>query len=195
MMNLAGKILIVALFVMSMMFATFSIMVYASHRNWKEEIQRATPVGGQDVGLNEQYKRKTVENEHLTTQRNNLEEQLLNEKAAKIQALTRLEAMSVALNAEYAAKAEQLKTNEAQLVANTTKLHTSESELAKLTSEVNDSRGKIARSQDETKAQINRSIKLNDKLATATGQLAVLQERNEQLNSDVKQAQQRGGPP
>jgi len=193
-MNLAGKILIVALFVMSMMFATFSIMVYASHRNWKEEIQRATPVGGQDVGLKEQYKSKTVENEHLTTQRNNLEEQLLNEKAAKIQALTRLEATSVALNAEYAAKAEQLKTNEAQLVANTTKLHTSESELAKLTSEVNDSRGKIARSQDETKAQINRSIKLNDKLATATGQLAVLQERNEQLNSDVKQAQQRGEP-
>jgi hypothetical protein len=108
-------------------------MVYASHRNWKEEISRAMPVGNQDVGLKEQYNRKTVANERLTTQRNNLEEQLLNEKAAKIQALTRLEAMSIALNAEYAARAEQLKTNEAQLAANTTKLHASESDLAKFT--------------------------------------------------------------
>ena len=66
-MNLAGKILVVALFIMSLMFATFSIMVYASHRNWRDEIMRAAPVGNQDVGLKEQYNRKTVENEHLTT--------------------------------------------------------------------------------------------------------------------------------
>jgi len=191
MMNLAGKILIVTLFVLSMMFATFSIMIYSSHRNWRDEITRTTPLGNQDVGLKEQYNRKTVENEHLTTQRNNLEDQLLNEKSMKIQALTRLEAMSIALNAEYAARAEQLKTKETELAANTAKLHASETELAKLTSEVNDKRAQIARSQAETKTQLNRSLSLNDKLAIATGQLTVLQERNEQLSADVKQAQQR----
>ena len=103
-MNLAGKILVVALFIMSAMFATFSIMVYSAQHNWRDEIVRTAPVGNEDVGLKEQYNRKTVENERLTTQRNNLEEQLRNDKGLKIQALTNLEAMSVALNAEFAAR-------------------------------------------------------------------------------------------
>ena len=194
-MNLAGKILVVIVFVMSLMFATFSIMVYASHRNWREEIVRANPIGNQDVGLKEVYNRKTVENEHLTTQRNNLEEQLLSQKAETIKALTSLETMSVALRSEFATKAEQLKTKEAQLAANTVDLHKAEAELQELTAKVNQLRGEIAAAEQQTDEQIKRSVSLNDKLATASGQLAVLQERNEQLSSDVKQAKQRGGTP
>jgi chromosome segregation ATPase len=194
-MNLAGKILVVALFIMSLMFATFSIMVYASHRNWREEIVRAAPVGNQDVGLKEQYNRKTTENEHLTTQRNNLEEQSKNEKGMRIQDLIALEVMTSALKTEYATKAEQLKTKETQLAANTVDLHKSEAELKELTSQVNQLRTQIAAAQQATGEQIKLSVALNDKLATASGQLAVLQERNEQLSSDVKQAKQRGGTP
>ncbi len=151
---------------------------------------RTAPVGNEDVGLKEQYNRKTVENERLTTQRNNLEDQLRNDKGLKIQALTTLEAMSVALNAEFATRAEQLKAKEAELAANTTKLHASETQLADLTNEVGNLRNQIAQTQDETKAQINRSLTLNDKLANTTGQLSVLQERNDQLKSEVQQAQQ-----
>jgi chromosome segregation ATPase len=192
-MNLAGKILIVALFIMSAMFATFSIMVYSAQHNWHDEITRTAPIGSQDVGLKEQYKNKTVENERLTTQRNNLEEQLRNDKGLKIQALTTLEAMSVALYTEFATRAEQLKAKEAELAANTTKLHASETQLADLTNQVSNLRNQIAQTQDETKAQINRSLTLNDKLANTTGQLSVLQERNEQLKSEVRQAQPQPG--
>jgi chromosome segregation ATPase len=194
-MNLAGKILVVALFIMSLMFATFSIMVYASHRNWREEIMRAAPVGNQDVGLKEQYNRKTTENEHLATQRNNLEEQSKNEKGMRIQDLIALEVMTSALKTEYATKAQELKTKETQLAANTVDLHKSEAELKELTSQVNQLRTQIAAAQDATGEQIKISVSLNDKLATARGQLAVLQERNDQLSSDVKQAKQRGGTP
>jgi chromosome segregation ATPase len=193
-MNLAGKILVVALFIMSLMFATFSIMVYASHRNWREEIVRAAPVGNQDVGLREQHKRKTEENERLTKERNNLEEQSKNEKGMRIQDLIALEVMTSALKTEYAAKAQELKTKETQLAANTVDLHKSEAELKELTSQVNQLRTQIAAAQQATSEQIKLSVSLNDKLATASGQLAVLQERNEQLSSDVKQAKQRGGP-
>ncbi len=39
-MNLVGKIFVVLIFVMSIVFAAFSIMVYATHTNWRQEILR-----------------------------------------------------------------------------------------------------------------------------------------------------------
>ena len=44
-MNLVGKIFVVCIFVMSMVFASFSIMVYATHTNWRDEIYHTTPIG------------------------------------------------------------------------------------------------------------------------------------------------------
>jgi chromosome segregation ATPase len=147
-------------------------------------------MGSQGVGWKERYTQKTQENERLTTERNNLELQLNAEKAAKIQALGKLEEMNGSLKREYATKNEQLKAKETELAANTVALHTAEKNLADLTTEVQTLRNEIAASQHETDEQIKRAISLNDRLAVASGQLSVFKERNEQLVMDVSKAKQ-----
>ena len=38
-MNLFGKVLVVLIFVMSIVFMTFTMLVYSTHRNWKELVE------------------------------------------------------------------------------------------------------------------------------------------------------------
>ena len=40
-MNLIGKIFTVLIFVMSIVFMTMAIMVYATHKNWRDVVHRA----------------------------------------------------------------------------------------------------------------------------------------------------------
>ena len=39
-MNLLGKIFIVAIMIMSVVFMTLALMVYATHKNWKDVVER-----------------------------------------------------------------------------------------------------------------------------------------------------------
>ena len=98
-MNLIGKIFIVLIFIMSLMFATFSIMVYTTHVNWRQEILR-TPAevrGAQQPGYKFQLEQARTENARLNDELASLTNQLNAEKAAKIQALAKSEATIQAL--------------------------------------------------------------------------------------------------
>lgn len=44
-MNLVGKIFVLLIFIMSLVFMSTAVMVYATHRNWKEESTRAKQNG------------------------------------------------------------------------------------------------------------------------------------------------------
>ncbi|HEY2881954.1 MAG TPA: hypothetical protein VGJ15_05960, partial [Pirellulales bacterium] len=76
-MNLVGKIFVVLIFIMSIMFAAFSIMVYSTHKNWRDEIVRtsADARGNQSPGWKERYTKKEEENAKLKNERNDLEMQ------------------------------------------------------------------------------------------------------------------------
>jgi hypothetical protein len=189
-MNLVGRIFVVLILIMSIVFATFSIMVYATHTNWREEIMRtaAEVRGNQSVGYKERLKEAREENAKLTNERTEMELQLNAEKTAKIQALAKLEAKNSALEAERNEKSQQLAAKEKELAANTNALHVAQNNLSNLTTEVQKLRDDIAASQRETDEQIKKSTDLADKLAVASGTLANLQERNTQLTMDVSKA-------
>ncbi len=191
-MNLIGKIFIVLIFVMSLMFATFSIMVYTTHVNWRQEIVR-TPSetrGTQQPGYKYQLEQARAESARLNDEISSLNTQLNAEKAAKIQALAKSEATIQALSAEKKTADDQLKAKETELAANTETLRATQANLSNLTGEVKKLRDEVADAQRETDEQIKKATSLTDKLAIATGQLAVLKERNEQLAIDVTKAKQ-----
>ena len=52
-MNLVGKIFVVLIFVMSLVFMAFAMAVYATHRNWREEVTRPRErsAAGKELGL------------------------------------------------------------------------------------------------------------------------------------------------
>jgi hypothetical protein len=187
-MNLVGKIFVVLIFVMSIVFATFSIMVYSTHTNWRDEIMRTQPVGAKGPGWKVRFNQLTEENAKLKGDRDNLEKALSAEKTAKIQALSKAENEIARLNQENTQTAQQLKTKEEELTSNNNALHTAEENLKALTGEVQQLRGEIAASQKETDEQIKKAIDLQDQLTQAKGTLAILKERNDQLVMDVSKA-------
>ena len=90
-MNLVGKIFIVLIFVMSLLWMGFSVAVYATHKNWKEVVENPEATPGKPLGLKPQLDRQKEHNEELKTQADKLANELAAEQAAKRQSLTKLE--------------------------------------------------------------------------------------------------------
>ena len=79
-MNLVGKIFVVLIFVMSLVFMTAAMLVYAMHRNWREEVLNP------QTGLNRKYVDLQAHNKELTDQLDKLKQQVAAEKNAQRQA-------------------------------------------------------------------------------------------------------------
>lgn len=92
-MNLVGKILTVLIFVMSIVFASMAVMVYATHRNWYDVVTRTpenTPTG-QKPGLKFQLQQETDRRKHLDLDLERLEKQLTEERQARDTQVAQLE--------------------------------------------------------------------------------------------------------
>ena len=71
-MNLVGKIFTVLIFVMSITFMTMAIMVYATHKNWRDVVVASKTV----TGLKPQLDTVKKENDDLKSQKEKLEKDL-----------------------------------------------------------------------------------------------------------------------
>ena len=90
-MNLVGKIFIVLIFVMSICWMITSVAVYSTHQNWKDLVENPDASSGKPLGLKPQLQQAQERNQELKDQKTNLEEELALAKAAKRQALNKLE--------------------------------------------------------------------------------------------------------
>ena len=57
-MNLVGKIFTVLIFVMSLVFMTFAIMVYATQKNWKLVVDNSQDTVERPLGLSQRLIRR-----------------------------------------------------------------------------------------------------------------------------------------
>ncbi len=92
-MNLVGKIFTVLIFVMSLVFMSFAVAVYATHRNWREIVmlpaQEAT--GGKELGLKFQLENARAVSSELRDRLEKMEQELEQEKIAHRNAVSKLE--------------------------------------------------------------------------------------------------------
>jgi len=183
-MNLVGKIFVVLILLMSIVFATFSIMVYATHRNWRDEVLK------QGVGWKDRYHQKSDEAAQAKADRDNMALQLNAQTYATNQTVGKLETTIRDISKAYAQKSDDYNAKASALAANTDALHAAEKNVEDLTREVKNLRTEIAGSQRETDEQIKLANSLNDKLVVASGQLAVFKQRNDQLVMDVSKSKQ-----
>jgi hypothetical protein len=103
-MNWLGKVFVVLILVMSLVFMGLAMAVYATHKNWKDIIDGPN-------GLATQLQTANQENERLKAQHNRRVEELDAEVAAAEQQVRKLEAERVGLiarNAEFQAERDQL---------------------------------------------------------------------------------------
>jgi len=174
-MNFFGKILTGLICIVSLFLMWVSIVVYATHKNWKEDA----------TALQTQLDQTRTENTKLQSERQNLESQLKAEIEASQQEVRKLESERVALlgqNSTIQSELDQLRQKER---ANTAAVASTQSNNEKLTAEVEVLRKQIRENQQNRDEAYATMIEATDKLHQAQGEVSSLKERNIQLVGDL----------
>src|SRR5690349_20616945 len=90
-MNMVGRIFVVGILIMSLMFMTTSVIVYSTHKNWEEAAKK----------LKADLTAKTTENNDLTARMTALTEETQAEQARLKGDLAKLDVQRSELNKEY----------------------------------------------------------------------------------------------
>lgn len=177
-MNLFGKILTILVLIMSIVFMSFTMMTYATHRNWRDAHRKVTT---QLNGVQDQMKQKQIEVDRVGAL-------LTAERAARSKALASLEQKSNDLNqllAAEEAKSQSLQTN-ARLSEQTAQ--TAQTEMERLKNEVNALREDLKLAQQATNDKLRLASVLQDKLNQTEGQLKRVTERREVMRTQLSRA-------
>ena len=93
-MNLLGKIFTLLIFIMSLVFMSFAVAVYSTHKNWREMVLLSREEAqklGKPVGLKWQLQDAQKLREEVENQRARLDEELKAEKAARQNDVSKLQ--------------------------------------------------------------------------------------------------------
>ena len=174
-MNFFGKILTGLICIVALFLMCVSIMVYATHKNWKADAD----------ALETQLDQATATNDQLQSERRSLESRLKAEIEAAQQEVRKLESERVALmtqNSTIQSVLDQLRQKER---ANTAAVASTQANNEKLTAEVEILREQIREHQQSRDEAFATMIKATDQLHQAQGELTSVHERNRQLVSDL----------
>jgi chromosome segregation ATPase len=189
-MNLVGKIFVVLILVMSVVFMAFAMAGYASHKNWWEVVYNDQPTPDKPLGLAGQLREAQEYNKKLSDQAERLKQQYDAEKTAKIQAIAKLE------NESEVAKGE-LKALEAKLAALEKAKGEAEAAMnamqAKITGdrkELELQRKTVEEAQKDRNAHFKEVVRLTEELNQAVNERDLLKKRTVELRKDLVKANQ-----
>jgi hypothetical protein len=186
-MTLVGKIFTVLIFVMSTVFLAFSVMVFATHKNWKELATNTVTTGGKKLGLEQQLANMTQLKRDADTQIQKLKDEYRVETAARAHAIAALHTRLVKADGELANKQRELET----LLAN----HTQVSEAAKLAqdrltaleTEIAGIRADLRSTEKDLDSKVLEVVKLTDDLNQAITLRNTEMEKNTQAVLQIAQ--------
>jgi len=189
-MNLVGKIFIVLIFIMSLVFMSFVVAVYATHKNWKEVVLRPENEvkPGKELGLKFQLDQSKARNQELNDQLDKLKQEVTTEKAAKRQQLSKLETENDELRKERDQQQKDLAKLEQQVRDAVAAMESTQKNATALRGEVDGLREEIRATQKDRDAQFTRVVQLTDELHQTVGQLKSAQARSTQLAADYANA-------
>ena len=174
-MNLLGKIFVVLIVVLSIVFMTLALAVYATHKNWKYE---AAALGTQLQEANARF-------EQLQGQYNDLESRLTAERDTERQRLAKSEAERDALiqrNAGIQSELDQLKAERRDATA---AVAVTQQNNQRLADEVSTLRDDIRSNQQARDRAFATTLEATEELHQVKGQLDSTLERSRQLTSQV----------
>jgi hypothetical protein len=174
-MNWLGKVFVVVILIMSLVFMGLAMAVYATHKNWKVE----------NEALNKQLAEAKAENTRLETEHNRKVEDLEREKTIAIQQATKLEQERVALverNLQAQTELEGLRQNQREHIA---AVASTQAINQNLSGEVTDLRGKVRDEQQKRDRVFKTALDATEQLHQAAGEYERAKEENQQLTSQV----------
>jgi hypothetical protein len=181
-MNLVGKIFVILIAVMSLVFMSFAMAVYATHKNWRDVITNP------DTGFQKELKDQQARNKELTDELAKKIHDLEAERQAKTEALTKLETELTAKKEELEArkqKQDELEKSERAIAAAMSTTQTNATDYRKSLETL---RADILQAQRERDAHFNEVVKLTDQFNQLENDRKQLSDRNVELVKDMARA-------
>jgi hypothetical protein len=174
-MNWLGKVFVVVILIMSLVFMGLALAVYATHKNWQQV----------SVDLKKKLTDAQAENTRLQTEHNRRVEDLTRERTIAEQQLAKVETEQKSLaerNTLIQAQLDGLRQEQSKgiaAVASTQKLNES------LTTDVTDLRTRIKTAQLDRDKLFKTALDATEELHKAAGEYNAARERNEQLTKQT----------
>ena len=181
-MNLVGKIFVVLIFVMSLVFMAFSIAVYATHRNWRDAVL-GNPTQNK-VGLKEELQQANNRFKDLEATRQRLDTELANVKTARDRAVAALEDERDNVKNESIRLNDEINRLSKNLADNTNVMGLTQDTLKKLREQMAIMEEQLDTARLERDEKFKEVVKLTDQVAQATGELSRLDQTNKKLVQD-----------
>jgi hypothetical protein len=174
-MNFFGKILTVLVAFTAFGLMVASLLVYATHRNWKDDYDK----------LKAQYNTAQQQNQALQSERDNLESQLTAEVEATRQEAAKLVTERDQLLGDNVNLQKQLNQIVELERSTSAAVASTQANNEKLTGEVGSLRDEIRTNQSERDRAFATAVKATDDVHQANNNITVLKERNSQLATQV----------
>jgi hypothetical protein len=186
-MNLTGKIFTVLIFVFSIVFMTFAMMVFATHRNWKEFADNTTAGPNKPLGLKQQLEALQAKKKEADDLIQKMRNDLAQEQAARRHALAALQVRATKSEQELAAKQQELDALSAQHTAAAQTAKTAQERLTTLEASNQATRDELRTAQQERDKSFLAVVDLTDKLNQAESVKQILDERNKEAAFQIAQ--------
>ncbi len=183
-MTTLGKVFTVLIFIMSILFMGFSVVVFATHRNWKMLVDNTDTAKG-PLGLKQQLQAQVETNKGLRAELDSLTNRLAVEMAARRSALSALETKLADAQQRLTQKEAELAGLQAAQTEATAAINLAEARLAELVVDIQKLRDEIRVVQGQRDESFQRVVDLTDKLYSAAGVERNLKEREAQLIGEI----------
>lgn len=186
-MNLVGKIFVVLIMVMSVFFSALAVMVYSTHKNWKDEVLRRPEdvKAGETVGLVYLLKDEKDRYAQLEAERDRLKKELAALQAAKVQQVAKLEAERLRLAQERTEIATQLATLMETRETAIEDVRLAQTNLSRLGEQIDGLRVAIRDARGVIDQRFAQGELTTEQLHIAKGQLDQVQRRNQKLIEEL----------
>lgn len=177
-MNWLGKVFVVLILIMSVVFMTLALMVYATHKNWKDVIEGPN-------GLQKRLQEATAKLEQEKADHLRREEELKGEVDAEKQQVRKLETERVGLverNTAIQTELDQKRQDERQNIA---VVATTQDNNKMLSTEVTALRQQIRTKEQDRDKLFKETLEATEKLHQVSGQYESAREMSEQLTKQV----------
>jgi len=177
-MNLVGKIFVILILIMSIMFMSFAVVIYATHTNWKERAAK----------LDADYKEAQKKVQQITTEKNDLETNLKEEISRRQGAINNLATKVEELekqNKEFKDELTKLNENKEQTIAVVKLSHESQ---ANLRAEVEGLRKNLRESQEKWAGLYTQYVAKTDEAHDLALKLSTYRSVGERLAKDYRDA-------
>lgn len=184
-MNLVGKIFTVLIFVMSVVFASFCVMVYGAHVNWRTVVKNTEASAETPLGLEPQLQNSKADNAELQNQLTKTVEDSEQKRKSDRRALTTLETTKRQLEDRLKVQDDEvarLTKLEREATATITAIGAS---LANLRGEVALVRETLDATETDRDDQFKQVVRLTEELHAKANDFKVLLEQARRLTEDL----------